>query len=111
MRAEAHRRRLRVIDATCPLVTKVHLEVLKNGQDGYETILIGHRGHPEVDGTMGQYDTTSSDAIFLVESTRDAERIEVRNANRVAMVTLNDIIVGRYCRDHKDIDRSLSWHT
>ncbi len=87
VRAEARRRRLRVIDATCPLVTKVHLEVLKNRQDGYETILIGHRGHPEVDGTMGQYDTTSSDSIFLVESTEDAEQIQVRNANKVAMVT------------------------
>ena len=87
VRMEARRRRLHVIDATCPLVTKVHLEVLKNRQDGYETILIGHRGHPEVDGTMGQYDTTSSDAIFLVESTEDAEHIQVRNANKVAMVT------------------------
>ena len=87
VRTEACRRRLRVIDATCPLVTKVHLEVLKNRQDGYETILIGHRGHPEVDGTMGQYDTTSSDAIFLVESTEDAEQIQVRDANKVAMVT------------------------
>ena len=87
VRDEARRRRLRVIDATCPLVTKVHLEVLKNRQDGYETILIGHRGHPEVDGTMGQYDTASANAIFLVESTQDAERIQVRNTNKVAMVT------------------------
>ncbi len=87
VRAQARSRRLRVIDATCPLVTKVHLEVLKNQQDGYETILIGHRGHPEVDGTMGQYDTTSTDAIFLVESAQDAERVQVRNINKVAMVT------------------------
>ena len=87
VRTEARRRRLRVIDATCPLVTKVHLEVLKNRQDGYETILIGHSGHPEVDGTMGQYGTTSADAIFLVESTQDAERIQIRNTNKVAMVT------------------------
>lgn len=87
VREEACKRGLRVIDATCPLVTKVHLEVLKNHQDGYETILIGHRGHPEVDGTMGQYNTISNKAIFLVESPEDAERIQVRDVNKVAMVT------------------------
>ena len=87
VREEACRRRLRVIDATCPLVTKVHIEVLKNHQEGYETILIGHRGHPEVDGTMGQYDTAADQAILLVESPQDAEQIQVRNAHKVAMVT------------------------
>ena len=87
VREAARCRRLRVIDATCPLVTKVHLEVLKNNQEGYETILIGHRGHPEVDGTMGQYDTVSGKPIFLVESPIDAESIQIRNPNKVAMVT------------------------
>ncbi|MXX99168.1 MAG: 4-hydroxy-3-methylbut-2-enyl diphosphate reductase [Gammaproteobacteria bacterium] len=87
VREEACRRRLRVIDATCPLVTKVHIEVLKNHQEGYETILIGHRGHPEVDGTMGQYDTAADQAILLVESPQDAEQIQVRNPHKVAMVT------------------------
>ena len=87
VKEEARRRQLRVIDATCPLVTKVHLEVLKNHHDGYETILIGHRGHPEVDGTMGQYNTASGNAIFLVESEEDAERIQIRDANKIAMVT------------------------
>ena len=87
VKEEACRRRLRVIDATCPLVTKVHLEVLKNHQEGYETILIGHRGHPEVDGTMGQYNTSSDKVIFLVESPQDARLIHIRNPNKVAVVT------------------------
>ena len=87
VREDAKRRRLRVIDATCPLVTKVHLEVLKNHREGYETIMIGHRGHPEVDGTIGQYDTASENTIFLVESPQDAERIQIRNPRKVAMVT------------------------
>ena len=60
---EAKRRGLKVFDATCPLVTKVHMEVVRYSREGRETILIGHRGHPEVEGTMGQYDTSFGGAI------------------------------------------------
>ena len=65
--AEAHARGFRVFDATCPLVTKVHVEVAKLHKEGYEFIMIGHKGHPEVEGTMGQL----SDGIYLVEDVAD----------------------------------------
>jgi len=87
VREQARQRRLKVLDATCPLVTKVHLEVLKNHQNGYQTLLIGHRGHPEVDGTMGQCNTQNSQAILLVESVEDARRVQINDANKVALVT------------------------
>ncbi len=67
MRNEAAGRGLKVFDATCPLVTKVHIEVAKYSRDGRECILIGHAGHPEVEGTMGQYDASNGGAIYLVE--------------------------------------------
>jgi 4-hydroxy-3-methylbut-2-enyl diphosphate reductase len=69
--AEGERRGLRVFDATCPLVTKVHLEVSRHAQAGRECILIGHKGHPEVEGTMGQYDTAMGGAMYLVETPAD----------------------------------------
>ena len=69
---EAANRDVKVFDATCPLVTKVHLEVARNCKDGLDTILIGHKGHPEVEGTMGQYDETNGGQIHLVEN-MDAE--------------------------------------
>ena len=65
---EAKRRGLSVFDATCPLVTKVHMEVTRYSRKGIETVLIGHKGHPEVEGTMGQYDTSQGGHIYLVES-------------------------------------------
>ena len=68
VRDEATNRGLKVFDATCPLVTKVHLEVLRYSREGMECILIGHDGHPEVEGTMGQYDVRQGGAIYLVES-------------------------------------------
>ncbi|NLO79461.1 MAG: 4-hydroxy-3-methylbut-2-enyl diphosphate reductase [Xanthomonadaceae bacterium] len=83
---EARRRGLRVFDATCPLVTKVHIEVRKHAQEGREVILIGHSGHPEVEGTIGQYvgEGASRGAIYLVETLEDVERLEVKNPDDLA---------------------------
>ena len=71
VRREASRRGLKVFDATCPLVTKVHLEVSRFSQQGRECILIGHAGHPEVEGTMGQYDSSHGGQMYLVEKIED----------------------------------------
>ncbi|WP_114416939.1 4-hydroxy-3-methylbut-2-enyl diphosphate reductase [Marinospirillum perlucidum] len=84
---EAERRQLKVFDATCPLVTKVHMEVLRYARQGHECILIGHAGHPEVEGTMGRYDTQHGGRIYLVESEEDAAKLEVNNPDRLAYVT------------------------
>jgi len=91
--AEGERRGLRVFDATCPLVTKVHLEVSRHAQGGRECILIGHRGHPEVEGTMGQYDTAMGGAMYLVETPEDVCRLEVRNPDNLAFVTQTTLSV------------------
>ncbi|HEV2212006.1 MAG TPA: 4-hydroxy-3-methylbut-2-enyl diphosphate reductase, partial [Gammaproteobacteria bacterium] len=85
--AEAERRGLRVFDATCPLVTKVHMEVSRYGRDGLDVVLIGHAGHPEVEGTMGQFDTGFGGSIHLVETPADVDKLKVRDAERVAFVT------------------------
>lgn len=87
VRLEAEARGLRVFDATCPLVTKVHLEVTKYSQEGWECILIGHAGHPEVEGTMGQYVGTQGGAIYLVENEQDVAKLVVQNPNKLAYVT------------------------
>lgn len=87
VRHQAEQRGLKVFDATCPLVTKVHLEVAKYSREGRECILIGHAGHPEVEGTMGQYDARNGGAIYLVESEEDVARLEVRNPAELAFVT------------------------
>lgn len=79
VRREAAERGLKVFDATCPLVTKVHMEVARYSRDGQECILIGHAGHPEVEGTMGQYDDRAGGAIYLVEDEDDVAKLEVRN--------------------------------
>lgn len=84
---EAQRRGLKVFDATCPLVTKVHLEVLRYSRDGRECVLIGHAGHPEVEGTMGQYDSSQGGQIYLVEDEEDAAALEVNNPDTLAFVT------------------------
>ena len=84
---EADRRGLKVFDATCPLVTKVHLEVLRYSKQGQECILIGHQGHPEVEGTMGRYDTSAGGSIYLVENEADVADLEVRDASKLAFVT------------------------
>ncbi len=87
VRKEAENRGLKVFDATCPLVTKVHMEVVRYSRDGHECILIGHEGHPEVEGTMGQYDASSGGAIYLVEDEEDVAALEVRNAEALHFVT------------------------
>ncbi len=84
---QARQRGLKVFDATCPLVTKVHLEVARYSQQGIETILIGHKGHPEVEGTMGQYDNTLDGNIYLVESVEDVYKLSVKNPQHLRFVT------------------------
>ncbi len=84
---EAARRKLKVFDATCPLVTKVHMEVLRYGREGIDCILIGHAGHPEVEGTMGQYDSSRGGTIHLVENEADVAALAVRDPEKLAFVT------------------------
>ncbi|GAA5317392.1 MAG: 4-hydroxy-3-methylbut-2-enyl diphosphate reductase [Candidatus Pelagadaptatus aseana] len=87
VREEAANRGLRVFDATCPLVTKVHMEVVRYSGSGAECVLIGHEGHPEVEGTMGQYDAAQGGAIYLVEDEADVSRLEVNDPNNLYFVT------------------------
>ena len=89
VRREAAQRGFQVFDATCPLVTKVHVEVAKLHKEGYEFIMIGHKGHPEVEGTMGQL----TDGIYLVEDVADVERVRLRNPEKVAVVTQTTLSV------------------
>jgi len=89
VRAEADARALKVFDATCPLVTKVHVEVAKMREQGREIVMIGHAGHPEVEGTMGQ----AAEGIFLVESPQDVMRLAVRNPEHLAYVTQTTLSV------------------
>ena len=84
---EARRRGLAVFDATCPLVTKVHMEVARYSRDGRECVLIGHQGHPEVEGTMGQYDVSAGGQIYLVEGISDVEQLAVRDETHLSYVT------------------------
>lgn len=84
---EAKERGLRVFDATCPLVTKVHLEVSRYSREGRECILIGHQGHPEVEGTMGQFDYRFGGHIYLVEDEQDVAALSVKNPSRLTYVT------------------------
>ncbi|MEP1471493.1 MAG: 4-hydroxy-3-methylbut-2-enyl diphosphate reductase [Halieaceae bacterium] len=87
VRKEADKRGLKVFDATCPLVTKVHIEVARYSADGRECILIGHQGHPEVEGTMGQYDHTAGGDIYLVEDEAQVDTLTVRDSSRLSYVT------------------------
>lgn len=89
VQAEAEARGLRVFDATCPLVTKVHVEVGKMRREGREIVMIGHHGHPEVEGTMGQTD----DGMYLVETVADAERLQVKNPDMLAYVSQTTLSV------------------
>jgi len=89
VRKDADDRGLKVFDATCPLVTKVHVEVSKMLREGYEIVMIGHRGHPEAEGTMGQ----ANAGMHLVETLEDAARLEVRNPAKVAYVTQTTLSV------------------
>lgn len=99
VRAEARARNLRVIDATCPLVTKVHLQVLRYAREGYEIVMVGHRGHVEVEGTMGH----APDRMYLVETVRDVEGLVVRDPEKLAVVTQTTLSVD----DTRDILRAL----
>ena len=84
---EARRRGLKVFDASCPLVKKVHMEVVRYSRDGMECVLIGHHGHPEVEGTMGQYDASNGGAMYLVENEDDVCSLQVSDPTRLAYVT------------------------
>jgi len=90
---EAEDRGLKVFDATCPLVTKVHVEVASFSTSGRECVLIGHAGHPEVEGTMGRYDTSQGGAIYLVEDEAQAARLEVRDPSTLSFVTQTTLSV------------------
>jgi len=89
VRREAQARGFQIFDATCPLVTKVHVEVAKLHREGYEFIMIGHKGHPEVEGTMGQL----SDGIFLVEDVEDVAKVQVKDQTKLAVVTQTTLSV------------------
>jgi 4-hydroxy-3-methylbut-2-enyl diphosphate reductase len=90
---EAQRRSLKVFDATCPLVTKVHMEITRYAREAREVFLIGHAGHPEVEGTIGQFDASFGGSIVLVQTVEDVATLQVRNPERVAFVTQTTLSV------------------
>ena len=90
---KAESRGLEVINATCPLVTKVHLEVVRNAKEGREVILIGHAGHPEVNGTLGHYDRSFGGEIYLVQDIEDVAKLQVKNVNQLTFVTQTTLSV------------------
>ncbi len=92
VRREAAARKLQIFDATCPLVTKVHVEVAKMDKEGKEIVMIGHQGHPEVEGTMGQIEK-SKGTMYLVETAEDVAGLQVRNENNLAYVTQTTLSV------------------
>ncbi|GGB60123.1 4-hydroxy-3-methylbut-2-enyl diphosphate reductase [Shewanella inventionis] len=92
VRKEAKTRGLKVFDATCPLVTKVHLQVTRASRKGIECILIGHQGHPEVEGTMGQYDNPKG-GVYLIESPEDVNNLQVSNPDNLCFVTQTTLSV------------------
>lgn len=87
VREEAAGRHLTIFDATCPLVTKVHIEVKRYSREGREVVLIGHEGHPEVEGTMGQFDEVHGGHIYLVEKPEDVAKLPIKNPEHMAFVT------------------------
>jgi 4-hydroxy-3-methylbut-2-enyl diphosphate reductase len=93
VRGEAGTRGLRVFDATCPLVTKVHMEVARHGKAGRDVVLIGHAGHPEVEGTMGQWDASNTGAIHLVEMPECVDKLTPRDPEQLAYVTQTTLSV------------------
>jgi 4-hydroxy-3-methylbut-2-en-1-yl diphosphate reductase len=90
---EADRRKLKVFDATCPLVTKVHMEITRYAREAREVFLIGHLGHPEVEGTIGQFDTSFGGSIYLVQTVEDVADLTVRDASHLAFVTQTTLSV------------------
>ncbi|MCW8869169.1 MAG: 4-hydroxy-3-methylbut-2-enyl diphosphate reductase [Proteobacteria bacterium] len=104
VREEAERRQLKVFDATCPLVTKVHIEVFRYCKQGYDLVLIGHHGHPEVEGTLGQWDKhKGKGTVYLVDSVDEVKDLEINNPDKVAYVTQTTLSVD----DTKDIITAL----
>jgi len=93
VRAQAASRDLRVFDATCPLVTKVHMEVARLGRSGFSVVLIGHAGHPEVEGTLGQWNAANSGEILLVQSLDDVAALTPRDADTLAYVSQTTLSV------------------
>lgn len=93
VRKQAEDRKLRIFDATCPLVTKVHLEVARHERKTEDVILIGHAGHPEVEGTLGQYQKNPDSDIYLVETVADVEHLQVINPQALAYVTQTTLSV------------------
>jgi len=91
--SDAASRQLQVFDATCPLVTKVHIEVVKYAKEGREVILIGHAGHPEVEGTMGRYDTQWGGRILLIEKPEDVASLNVHDPSQLAFVSQTTLSV------------------
>lgn len=92
IRQQAKERHLKVFDATCPLVTKVHVEVARCARQNYECILIGHAGHPEVEGTLGQYDNSEA-GIYLIETEQDIAELNIKNPQRLVYVTQTTLSV------------------
>ena len=101
---EAEERNLNYFDATCPLVTKVHNEVIRHNRANRDVVLIGHAGHPEVEGTIGRHDPSSSKNIYLVEDVNDVERLEVSDEKNIAYVTQTTLSLD----DTKDIVDALN---
>ena len=93
VRTEANQRQLRIFDATCPLVTKVHLEVARHAKAGDNVILIGHAGHPEVEGTLGQYNSKHDSKIYLVETINDVTNLDIIKPNNLAYVSQTTLSV------------------
>ena len=107
VRGEAQRRELRVFDATCPLVTKVHMEVARHCKAGRDVVLVGHAGHPEVEGTLGQWDRAgASGEIYLVETPEDVARLVPKNPRNMAYVTQTTLSVD----DTKAVIEALRRH-
>ena len=105
VRQEARERGFNVFDATCPLVTKVHVEVAKLHKEGYEFIMIGHKGHPEVEGTMGQL----ASGIHLVEDVEDVEKVQVAPTGRLAVVTQTTLSVDDAAEILAAVKRRFPW--
>ena len=90
---ETRSRNLNFFDATCPLVTKVHMEVKRHANANRDIILVGHEGHPEVEGTMGRHINKDNSSIYLVQDEQDAKNIEIKNTNNLALVTQTTLSV------------------
>ena len=86
-------RNLNYFDATCPLVTKVHMEVIKHAKANRDIILIGHEGHPEVEGTMGRHVNSKNSTIYLVQDEKDARNLQIENTRKIALVTQTTLSV------------------